>query len=314
MVAALLVKPQAILFLPLLLLSLIGSRSPKEWLKAAGAGLSTALVLVLPFAVGRQPLWIVDHYRAMFASYPYATLNAFNLYGLLGLNGIESDKHWLGLSLSVWGNIGALLALAVMALIYFKRGSHVFYLAAFAGSLLVFLFKTGMHERYLFPALALLLAAFLVSGSRRLLALYGVLSVAVLINIAFVLHRSLTGNFYIENGNGLMVVVSLLQAAAGLYLLLLVLQLWRGKPLGSLSAVSDGSRFLMPEPAAGDAQGHESMQSISRPYEDKELAYTRKEWLPVALLAALYAVLMFYQLGDHKAPHTAWIPAAHPPR
>ncbi|MGU3470759.1 phospholipid carrier-dependent glycosyltransferase [Paenibacillus sp. D51F] len=307
--AAVLVKPQAVIFLPLLLFALMSSRSGKEWLKAAGAGIAAALLLLLPFAVGREPLWIVEHYKAMFASYPYATLNAFNIYGLLGLNGIDAAKHWLGLPLSVWGNVGAALALAVMGLITFKKGRSGLYLAAFAGSLLVFLLKTGMHERYLYPALAFGLAAFLVSGSRRLLLLYGTLTVAVLANIAYVLRDSLQENYYIANGNGVMVLVSLVQTAAGAYFLYLTVQVWQGKRLGSLVAASGSGSFVLPEPAH-DGTGTSSAERKPQPYEDSTSLPWRKEWWPVLAIVAVYAVMMFWQLGDAKAPKTAWQPAS----
>ncbi|OXM17095.1 glycosyltransferase family 39 protein [Paenibacillus herberti] len=324
---AILVKPQAVLFMPLLLLSLIGSRRLSEWLKAAGAGIATALLLLLPFAIGREPLWIVHHYQAMFQSYPYATLNAFNLYGLLGLNGIETTGTWLGLSLSTWGNVGAVAALVVMALIWWKRGREGLYLAAFAGALLVFLLKTGMHERYLYPALVFALAAFIMSGSKRLLALYGGLTITVLANTAPVLKDAIEQNFYRANGDGLMMLVSQLQLAAGVMLLMLVWQLLQGKTFGSLALAGDGRwQLLLPQPigtvgesASGGGgktttgKGKETGRSLPEapePYEDVSPVSRRKEWLPVLLLAVVYAVMMFWQLGDAKAPVKPWLPDA----
>ncbi|MCM3746897.1 glycosyltransferase family 39 protein [Paenibacillus pasadenensis] len=312
---AVLVKPQAVLFLPLLLFALLRTRRLSDWLKAAGAGIATALIMLLPFAVGREPLWIVHHYQAMFQSYPYATLNAFNVYGLFGLNGIDTAKTWLGLSLSTWGNVGAIVALAVMGLICWKKGREGMYLAAFAGALFVFLLKTGMHERYLYPALAFALAAFLVSGSKRLLALYGGLTLTVLANTAPVLKDAIEQNFYRANGDSLMVSVSALQLAAGALTLFIVWQLLRGGTLGSLALTADG-RWRLPDPApegagARAAEGNRPGSSDTEPadYEDEISSVPkRKEWLPVLLLAAVYAVMMFWQLGDAKAPVTPWLP------
>lgn len=311
---AVLVKPQAVLFLPLLLFALLRSRKPADWLKAAGAGIGTALLLLLPFAIGREPSWIIEHYKNMFASYPYATLNAFNLYGLLGYNGIETTRTWLGLELSTWGNLGALAALVAMGLICWKKGREGLYLAAFAGASLVFLLKTGMHERYLYPALAFALAAFIVSGSKRLLALYGALTLTVLANTAPVLRDAIEQNFYRANGDGLMVTVSLLQLLAGAALVHLVVQLVRGRAYGSLALAAGGAWKLPEAPAqpsgpSGAASGSRQEQPAGpEPYEDSSRVSRRKEWLPIAGLVAVYAVMMFWQLGDAKAPSTPWTP------
>ncbi|WP_339279786.1 glycosyltransferase family 39 protein [Paenibacillus sp. FSL W8-1187] len=308
---AVLVKPQAVLFLPLLLFALLSSRRPADWLKAAGAGIGSALLLLLPFAIGREPGWIIEHYGNMFASYPYATLNAFNLYGLLGYNGIETTRTWLGLELSAWGNVGALAALVAMGLICWKKGREGLYLAAFAGALLVFLLKTGMHERYLYPALAFALAAFIVSGSKRLLALYGALTLTVLANTAPVLRDAIEQSFYRANGDGLMVTVSLLQLLAGAALVHLVVQLVRGRSYGSLALAAGGAWKLPDAPAPQRAAGSAASAnepSGPEPYEDTTRISRRKEWLPIAGLVAVYAVLMFWQLGDAKAPSTPWAP------
>ncbi len=97
--AAVLLKPQALMFGPLGLLALvcdlIKSHSKKELLRA-GIGLAAAailgLLIVLPFSVKQtDPLWIIQLYTGTMSYYADATVNACNLYFLFGKNWLEVD-------------------------------------------------------------------------------------------------------------------------------------------------------------------------------------------------------------------------------
>ncbi|HEX6923692.1 MAG TPA: glycosyltransferase family 39 protein, partial [Bacillales bacterium] len=92
---AFLIKPQSLIFAPLLLFALIKRRRLKTWALAVLYGLGAFIVLVTPFAIFKNPLWIIDHYLDMFASYPYVSLNAFNLYALLGENAQPVSETFL---------------------------------------------------------------------------------------------------------------------------------------------------------------------------------------------------------------------------
>lgn len=97
--AAVLMKPQALMFGPLGLLALVCDlikNHSKKALLRAGIGLVGAAVLglliILPFSVKQSdPLWIIQLYNGTMSFYADATVNACNLYFLFGKNWLEVD-------------------------------------------------------------------------------------------------------------------------------------------------------------------------------------------------------------------------------
>jgi Gpi18-like mannosyltransferase len=217
-VAAVLVKPQAIIFAPLLLFALLKRKSLHSWLSSAAACAAVFVVIVLPFSVHQHPLWIVQLYKSMFASYPYASLNAANLYMLFGLNGTPATNQWLRLPLEAWGDACIVLIVALAAWLFFRsrEASSAIYIA-FLISLLVFVFKTGMHERYGYPAVLLSLLSYVYVRDRRTLFLFAALSLTQFANIAYALAFSLKTMYWIPAGDGFMKLLSLCNVALALY-------------------------------------------------------------------------------------------------
>lgn len=180
---AVMMKPQGIIFLPVLFFELVRRRSLKTGLAAAAAGLGTAALIALPFAVHRDPLWIVDLFRGTVGEYPYASVNAYNFFSLIGANYTNSSEVGFLLSYHTWG----LAFIAVTTLfswaVYLRGRSPAFAMLAgliqIAG---VFTFSTSMHERYLFPAVALALAAYIQLRDKRLLAFAAAFTGTVYVN------------------------------------------------------------------------------------------------------------------------------------
>ncbi|MDT2235158.1 glycosyltransferase 87 family protein [Paenibacillus larvae] len=81
---AVLIKPQGLLLGPFLLLALAKQRDFKAWLQAFGTGAVTFLLPVVPFMIHKGFSWIFTLYFGTLGSYPYASLNAFNLFALFG--------------------------------------------------------------------------------------------------------------------------------------------------------------------------------------------------------------------------------------
>ena len=195
--AALLAKPQALLYGPVFalgfLLPVFFAENRPARLRAAGrcfggAALSLGVVLAgaAPFTGSQTPVvWLWEKYFSTVVSYPYASVNAFNLPTLLGGNWQSQDARFLFLPWRSWGILGILLLSAALLWLAFAPGLRgrrekirpagaagpgrqpdLLLLAAFYGCGL-FLFAHRMHERYLFCALALLLAAWAQSGDRH---------------------------------------------------------------------------------------------------------------------------------------------------
>lgn len=119
-IAAVLVKPQALMFGPLGLAALIlhimrcakDTKRLKKMLLDVGLGLavmvSVALSILTPFLWRQeQPVyWLIGLYRDTMSQYGYVTVNACNLYFLLG-------KNWAGIQGSLQSPSGALIILLV---------------------------------------------------------------------------------------------------------------------------------------------------------------------------------------------------------
>jgi len=186
--AAIMMKPQGIIFLPVLFFELIRQKSFPSFLKAAVFSLGTVALIVLPFSLHEGALWIVKLFSNTVAEYPYASVNAFNLFGLLGANYTNDADTLFLFSYHMWGMIFIVLVTAFSWFTYMKGNSRVFAAAAallqIAG---VFILSARMHERYLFPAIALSILAFIYLKDKRLLLLSAGFSCTSYLNTHFVL-------------------------------------------------------------------------------------------------------------------------------
>ncbi|MFD1776862.1 dolichyl pyrophosphate Man9GlcNAc2 alpha-1,3-glucosyltransferase [Paenibacillus rhizophilus] len=167
---SILMKPQGIIYTPVLLFALLRTGKPWPWLKAAAIAAVTTIIAALPFSSGKSPLWLYQLYSGTVNEYPYASVNAFNLFGLLGANYEDSSSTFLLFSYHVWGLIFIVAATLLSGWCYLRSRSAAF--ASLSALLLisgVFTFSSSMHERYLFPAAALALLAYAYFKDKRLL-------------------------------------------------------------------------------------------------------------------------------------------------
>lgn len=191
----LLIKPQMLFFGPVLAVVFIKYIGERGWGKAIKAFLisifsSVALfaLAVIPFTGDNEWYWIFEKYLGTIGSYNYITLNSANIYGLFELNWVPTHTVKFGLSLGVWGVIG----LAVAVVLYFVLGfmnrdkKNIFMLTVILMTG-IYAFGLKMHERYLFPILAILIIAYIYDNKKRTIAAFSVMSTAVFINTAQVL-------------------------------------------------------------------------------------------------------------------------------
>ena len=316
---AVLAKPQAGLLVPLGLAALArdlvkdkASRKPIA-LGLLGGVLVTA-VIVLPFSANQSsPLWIVDKYVETLSSYAYATLSTGNLMFLLGGNWTPNDQAVLG-SIT-YGQLGmALMVLSfAFGIVVYLRGTgrKRLLLASAATMQLVFVLGSKMHERYILPALALLLLAFVETGDVRLLASAVLASAAAAVNIGAVLafEHLIAPNLWLGY-----VIGALQLLAAGLTVWAAVcLSLGRAPmrlPARRARPVSDAHGE-----AAGGGEGLPSAAEMRMREEllhakDYRLHLTKKDALIMLALTLVYGVVGFWGLGATKAPQDGYTSTA----
>ncbi|HEY0828773.1 MAG TPA: glycosyltransferase family 39 protein, partial [Bacilli bacterium] len=191
---AVLIKPQALMFGPLLLFAFIGRRDLKTFAVSTLIGLLVIALVPLPFSIHQDkgPLWIIDLYTSTLSSYTFASLNAFNLIALTGGNWQPVTDKILFISYSMWSYILILLSLVYSAFMYFKNkqdDSKLYYIGFFFLTA-VFMITAKMHERYLFYALLLGLMSFVHTRDRRVLFIFIGLSLTHFVNAYYVLINS----------------------------------------------------------------------------------------------------------------------------
>ena len=213
---ALLIKPQALIFAPFPLLW-FGVRilhreryAAADLLLFSGTAIAIFCLGIFPFAVNENPGWIISKYGSTLASYPYATLNAYNLFALTGGNLAPLGERFLLLPYGVWGNIFIVLIVLFTTAVMLRgrEGSRLWYVPLFL-SASVFVLAAKMHERYLFPALALALGFYIISRNRWALLLFAGFSTTQFLNAAQVLALSHLGVYGVPRLDPLLLTVSL---------------------------------------------------------------------------------------------------------
>ena len=119
-----LLKPQTLIFTPVLLVGILDHVFLQDfsWRKFSYnlcGGLAVIcgmLLLCVPFGLDAA----TSQYTSTLGSYEYAAVNAYNFWGLLGMNWVDQNTIFLFLPCRTWGSIAIVLIVAVLALAAWK--------------------------------------------------------------------------------------------------------------------------------------------------------------------------------------------------
>lgn len=142
----------------------------------------------VPFGLG--PIALLHLYKRSASAYPFVSVNAFNLWGIVGFQRHDSigdhvvnvagvSALHIGMLLFVGGSLFVIWR-AHRALAAAANEARVLTAAAALVSLVAFTFLTRMHERYMFTSLACLS---LLAFERRFRAALAALSVLFVLNL-----------------------------------------------------------------------------------------------------------------------------------
>lgn len=315
---AVLAKPQAGLLAPLgvaaLVKELVSREKRRDALRAIGAGLACGLavtaLIVVPFSLNQSsPLWLVEKYMETLGSYDYATLSTGNLMFLLGGNWKPNASTVIfGVT---YGQLGmALMGLSFAAgiAVYVRgRGRSRLMLASALTIQLLFCLGTKMHERYILPAVALLLLAYLECADVRLLLSAALTSAAAAVNIGVVLafEHLIAPNLWL----GVLVGAVQLIAAA--------LTVWTAvaDALGRAPLTLPARRA--PEATKEERTGNEKENAADERLRDAllnerdyRLHLRARDGVILLILTAVYAAVAFYHLGATSAPQDGYTSSA----
>lgn len=330
---AVLMKPQALMFGPILAISYLcairyGSKPLRRVLKtfvAVIASLLTILLLSLPFKGTQDPLWLVKKYFSTSTSYPYASIEAFNFPALLGDNWASVHDTVLGIPYTVWGPvmIGAgILFATVLHILSYKdhsvSGQQSGVVPLRAGSLylssacmltVMFTFGYYMHERYLIPVLLLLLLAYVYEKDRRILIAFFALSSAAFLNATAAMfivdHVQMRGALY----DGITRVGGFLETVSCLYLIWICIDILL---LGHSVQTPLRPAGLFNPPAVEKADSFPAKNQscdtdiIRMETSAVERFLNRRDRIIMLILTAVYAACALFNLGSLSAPETYW--------
>ena len=203
-------KYQCLFFTPLFLTELFVKYRISKMLKGIFAAAVTVAAVFLPFMIGsKNPFLFLDVYLKGQGTYPYCTLNAYNVYGIFGLNWKEDTVGTPSLYALSFVLVALLIGFMIYCYIRAKRNS-VWVMGFFFMNTL-FMFMTRMHERYQFVALIFILMAALVHRNRSFFYCFVGISVITFLNqvIPMFSWRSENSFFNLYYGE-LMVIFSVL--------------------------------------------------------------------------------------------------------
>lgn len=317
-----LIKPQTLLFGPILLAGILDhvilhNFSWKNFFKNFLQGLSAIagmVLLAVPF--GLENVW--KQYFSTVSSYPYAAVNAFNFWGLFGLNWISQDNTFLGISYKTYGTL-VIVAIVIVVLLLSIRLKKTYEKYPFLGALLVltiFVFSVRMHERYMYPGLVLLLFAFIYKPTGLTYLCYGGFSIMHFYNTAWVLFHYDPTNYDRKAPVFLAVSLGMLLCSGLLYYVTC-------KCYRTLSGpqISWANASFVANPSGSTTSGNKSRsckkdiittlrraltsrRDDSPKPSEKNVALTKIDFLIMAVITLVYAGIALYDLGSTEAPET----------
>ncbi len=222
----------------------------------------------------------------------------------------------LPLSLSMTGTL-LMVSVFLIILIRFIFSGSVYNLPLLgAVMLLVFCsFGVMMHERYVFPAILLLMLAYVQKRDRKILWLMIAVSVLTFLNVGIALDRGIriggvpghlsAPNFGIVSESGwLEYLISALNVLVSAWGLLIGLIYSRSdSPVMPVKALaSDQNQIDQADTVAIESKAMNRLLQGKRP-----AAMDLKDWLLIILVTVIYGFISLFNLGATKAPQKPWV-------
>src|SRR3972149_505130 len=244
---ALLTKPQSIALAPLLIFLIVKKHGWKKLATSIIATAATVMIVIIPFQWNNPVTFLLDIYSVGYGAYPFTTMNAFNTWALGGMWQPDTQASFL----IGWIMFGALTGFTLYIL--YKRldvsGEMLILFSAFLLFFGFFMLPTRIHERYLFPALSAL--ALMFPFVKKVKPIYGALIFTYLVNQAYVLYF-LNNDMFIQSGDPVVLIVSLINLIVFLYALRLMFRDLRGQGLTQTQPSQRPSKSLL-EGSKGNA-------------------------------------------------------------
>jgi Gpi18-like mannosyltransferase len=305
--AAVLAKPQGLIFLPIIFYELLKRKDWKLLFKTAAYGIVTCIAIILPFALRMGPAWIFKLYFNTAEGYKYATLNAFNFFGLFGANLKPDSETFFIFSYNKWGFFFIFAMLAFTAVLYWKgKGRQLPYVGALILSLGVFILSVRMHERYMFPVLFFLLIVVILTRDKWSLIFYGTASFTVFVNTFVVLDKMIKENSpHIDPNDPVLLLISLINV---LLFLAITVWSWRNLVMGKsdLLNIKAPTHVIQDGPLWITSEETRTTRTRGPEEEYRPLQINKKDIFIMTGMTVVYLVIALFHLGGFEVPQTEW--------
>src|ERR1700722_2033711 len=209
---AVLVKPQGLMMLPVLGIWTMLETDFATWIRSGVALIAVFVIGIAPFQIGHEWNWIIKLYTSTAAYYHETSVNAFNLMALLGGLRQADSTTFAGVSFFTLGMSLLMPLYAFVAWILWRgRTPTRLLFASFIAVFGFFMVAPRMHERYMYPAIAL--AVPLALEAPEMLAVFVIITITCFINLAYILH-TLDTVVFLDSRDGLAMATSALNVVA----------------------------------------------------------------------------------------------------
>ncbi len=229
------------------------------------------------------------------------------------------SRWWIELSLSAvfaaaflacaifranWGLVGTLaMAFAfLIVLSLYLRKKDISYLPYCGAMLFILLYVLGvkMHERYIFPAIFLLFAAWMIHHDRRILWLTAAISVTTLINEGIVLDNSIRLGASLGHLNSDTELLARILSAINL--LSVLYSMWLGLEI----CLERSPKEIVASSAVFPVRTVSRVRSPLDYAPESRLRWSVRDSVILGMIVIVYSVISLGTLGSTKAPQTAW--------
>jgi len=285
-----LIKPQGLMALPVLGLWLLFEGDYWAWLRAAVVGIGIFIIGIAPFQIGHPWNWIINLYGSTAAYYHETSVNAFNFMALIGGLRQQDSGTLAGISFFTLGMAMLVPLYAFVAYILWRtRTATSLFYATFVALFGFFMFAPRMHERYLYPALVIVIP--LALQSTEMMVVFGILTVTCLFNLAYIKHTLESAAVFLDAHDGLAMLAAALNLAA------FAITVRFGLTAIDREASSENSllqlaRRLVP-PGAWEKKLTEADTTLARPLSP----WLRLDTYILATLTVITAATRFWHIG-----------------
>ncbi len=198
---------------------------------------------------------------------------------------------------------GAMAFAFLISISFAVRKGNMSFLPYFGALLFILLYVFGikMHERYLFPALFLLAAAWAMLRDRRILVLLALYTVTLFINEGIVLDNSMrlgSSLGHLNNDTAVLAdILSILNIAGALYAVFLGFMMLKGASAREIRAL----------PSFLPIRTLERMRSPLDYHPDRSLHWNARDTLILSGITIVFSAVSLLTLGSTRAPQSGWV-------